>query len=683
MGEGKRVQDGGSGICIETAFHPSGTTPQANAATLQNFVDLSGKVKNPSTNTTLGGVGVISLGPMLVKPEFLEGAMDGIVRAIDYEKEVTILTILEKDNDLQEKRVALTKEKRALTDVVIQVCRSIRQSGRLPSDCQIEIPTEDTDPMAKMERLSGMVAALLAESQAQDVTTRLEAQEKAFRDERDAERSAWAKEKAALGDSLGQMRLAFEAKLENTQMGLAEELRDSQGKLGTWEERAQGIVKGEANLESRRMQLENEYTEAKETIKHSQALIQEKMDLQRQVHRLNKDLQESQTSATQRRYDLGSPPQAGGGGGGKSEDHALLEKLMGSDIKDLEQALAESAALLEEQKKGQDAMRGRVGELEDECTMLRLEMVTGPAQFDQKELHASVQRDIEAKSSEMEVLQRQLAVAQGDIIALQAKSIAAQTFAEESAAMRSQEMRRAQEAEKREAEARTNGAQLMAEEAMRWAAMSTGKGEVGGASRTTKAMVKDVIALTKGWRTKEPCKAVLVLELPKELLTPGAAQSTYRDDLAKDVSSLLVVPRQQVYVDSFEAFSNKAAIAEITFLNPASGDDPPLPSRACRDLLRDALSSGGGVLMRGKASRRVNSVASLNLLGAAEIGELKGEAKAVDEKLKEAIESDTNEDRLSRLEVAAARAQSALEVEEEMAKLRATLRLVEAQKVHH
>ena len=127
------------------------------------------------------------------------------------------------------------------------------------------------------------------------------------------------------------------------------------------------------------------------------------MDLQRQVHRLNKELQEAQkdsladlaASAKVRPVDATVEAAAG-------DDRALLEKLMGSDIRDLEQALAESAALLEEQKKGHEAMRSRVGELEDECAMLRLEMVTGPAALGQEALQESVRNDVEAKNSEIE-----------------------------------------------------------------------------------------------------------------------------------------------------------------------------------------------------------------------------------------------------------------------------------------
>ena len=81
-------------------------------------------------------------------------------------------------------------------------------------------------------------------------------------------------------------------------------------------------------------------------------------------------------------------------------------------------------------------------------------------------------------------------------------------------------MRRAQEAERREAEARTSGAQLMAEEAKRWAAMSTGQGKANtgiatGGGQTTKAAVKAVVAMAEGW-ARAPCQAGLVLEVPKE-----------------------------------------------------------------------------------------------------------------------------------------------------------------------
>ena len=79
---------------------------------------------------------------------------------------------------------SVSKEKRALTDIAIESCQSIRKSGRLPAACTLEVPTQDADSMVKMKRLQDMIAALLAESQAQDISTQLSAQEKAFQNDR-------------------------------------------------------------------------------------------------------------------------------------------------------------------------------------------------------------------------------------------------------------------------------------------------------------------------------------------------------------------------------------------------------------------------------------------------------------------------------------------------------------------
>lgn len=83
---------------------------QANSISLQNYQDFRDNVSNTATNTKLGGLPVVSLGPMLVKPDFLASTMDGIVKAIEYEKEFTNLEVLTKDQEMQEKRIELTKE---------------------------------------------------------------------------------------------------------------------------------------------------------------------------------------------------------------------------------------------------------------------------------------------------------------------------------------------------------------------------------------------------------------------------------------------------------------------------------------------------------------------------------------------------------------------------------------------
>ena len=83
---------------------------QANSISLQNYQEFRDNVSNTATNTKLGGLPVVSLGPMLVKPEFLASTMDGIVKAIELEKEFTSLEVLSKDQELQDKRTELTKE---------------------------------------------------------------------------------------------------------------------------------------------------------------------------------------------------------------------------------------------------------------------------------------------------------------------------------------------------------------------------------------------------------------------------------------------------------------------------------------------------------------------------------------------------------------------------------------------